>query len=125
MHDGNAINWFEIPAADFDRAKRFYSAIFAYDMPEWPMAGVRMGVLPGGEGKVGGTIIHVPGFYKPSQDGVLVYLNGGDDLNVVLARVEGAGGKVLIAKRQISEEIGYMAVFLDSEGNRVALHSPH
>ncbi|WP_269531435.1 VOC family protein [Chitinimonas sp. BJYL2] len=125
MAGQNAINWFEIPVEDFDRAKRFYSAIFAYEMPEWPMEGLRMGVLPHTDAGVGGTIIHVPGFYKPSQDGVLIYLNGGDDLSVVLDRVEPAGGKVQIAKRLITEEIGYMGVFTDSEGNRIALHSPH
>ena len=62
--------------------------------------------------------------YKPSSEaGPLVYLSAAPDLAIVLARVEKAGGKVVVQKRQISPDYGYMAVFLDSEGNRVALHS--
>ena len=121
----NAINWFEIPVDDFDRAKMFYSRIFDYEMSEMAMGPSRMGMLPyeQAEGHVGGAIVKVDDFL-PSRQGTLVYLNGGEDLSVVLMRVDDAGGKVLLEKTEITPEIGYYATFLDSEGNKVALHSP-
>jgi uncharacterized protein len=122
----NAIDWFEIPAADFDRAVRFYEAILALRMTPLPLAnGPKMAMfpVPPMEGGVGGAICHHPEWYVPSKAGTLVYLNADPDLATVLARVEGAGGKVVVPKTQISEQHGFMAVFLDSEGNRMALHS--
>lgn len=120
----NAINWFEIPVADFDRAKKFYSTIYDFDMPEAQMGPVRMGFLlyEQKEDRVGGAICYGEG-YEPTQKGPKVYLNGGKDLNTVLNRVEAAGGKVVHPKTLISEEHGYFAVFNDTEGNWVALHS--
>ena len=73
---------------------------------------------------IGGTIIDSGGFHKPSAtDGPLIYLNGNPDVKIFLDRVEAAGGKIMVPKTEISPEYGYMAVFLDTEGNRVALHS--
>ncbi len=122
----NAISWFEIPAAEFDRAKRFYSAIFDYEMPEMTFGPVRMSFLlhDRDKGGIGGAIVHNAEFYRPHADGVKVYLNGGTDLATVLDRVTAAGGQVLIPKRMISPEMGFMAMFKDSEGNVLALHSP-
>jgi predicted enzyme related to lactoylglutathione lyase len=118
----NAINWFEIPASDFDRAKKFYETILNYQMETMDLGGLKMGFLPSERGAVGGAICWGT-WYKPTSDGTLVYLNGNPDLSEVLIRVAAAGGKVIIPKRQISPEFGHMAVFTDSEGNRVALHS--
>ena len=73
-------------------------------------------------GRVGGAICFGAG-YSPSQQGTLTYLNGGCDLNVVLNRVEKAGGKVVIPKTFIAPEHGYFARFTDTEGNLIALHS--
>ena len=71
-----------------------------------------------------GSLVYMPEFYKPSADGTVVYLTANSgDLATELSRVEAAGGKVLMEKKQISEEHGFMGLFLDSEGNRVALHS--
>lgn len=122
----NVINWFEIPAADFDRAHAFYAAL--YDVEKlyvMDMMAIKMGILPmaDDESGVGGAICFAPGSYTPSENGAVVYLNGNPDLSVMLARVEPAGGKILRPKTLISEDIGYMALFLDSEGNRIALHS--
>jgi predicted enzyme related to lactoylglutathione lyase len=124
MH--HAVNWFEIPVSDFDRARKFYSAIFDYEMPEMKFGPVRMGILlhEREKGGIGGAIVHHPDHYAPSADGTKVYLNGGKDLGVVLDRVAKAGGEVRIAKRLIAPGMGYMALFTDSEGNTVALHSP-
>ena len=70
---------------------------------------------------VGGGLVQMQGA-TPSADGVTIYLNGGDDLSIPLGRVEAAGGKILMPKTDIGEN-GYMAQLLDTEGNRVALHS--
>jgi uncharacterized protein len=119
----NAISWCEIPALDFERAKTFYSRIFDYEMPVIPMDTNVMGILPHEQGSgVGGAIIHGEG-NQPSREGTLVYLNGGADLNTVLNRVESAGGKVLVPKTDIGSGMGFFAHFLDTEGNRLGIHS--
>jgi len=116
----SAIAWFEIPASDIGRARRFYETLFAFEMKVLDLGDLQMALFPTG----GGALCQHPAFYKPSGEaGPLVYLNASPDLSIALARIEKAGGKVVIPKRQISPDYGYMAVFLDSEGNRVALHS--
>lgn len=120
----NMIAWFEIPAADLDRARKFYETVLGVALQEMSLANqLRMAVFPVEAGAVGGALCQHPGFYRPSHDGTLVYLNGDPDLQLVLGRVASAGGRVIVPKTQISPEHGYMAVFEDSEGNRVALHS--
>jgi predicted enzyme related to lactoylglutathione lyase len=120
----NALNWFEIPATDFDRAVKFYGAILQTEIPCSEMNGYKMGFFPMEGGGVGGAIV-TGEYYTPSADGAVIYLNAGDDLTDILARVEPNGGKVLMPKMLITEDIGYMAFFLDSEGGKVALHSQH
>ncbi|MEQ8523878.1 VOC family protein [Gracilimonas sp.] len=121
----NAINWFEIPANDIDRAKKFYETIFEFEMPDLDIGdGLRMALFPATTGTVGGTIIQNKEWYFPSDShGPLLYLNANPNLQPILDRVEDAGGKIMIHKRLITEDNGYMAVILDSEGNRIALHS--
>ena len=118
----NAINWFEIPALDFDRAVKFYGDIYANEMPTRDMGHVMMGFFSHEQGQVGGAVITAEG-YTPSKQGAKLYLNGGDDLSIVLARVESSGGTVVMGKTEISAEIGYFAIIDDTEGNRVHLHS--
>lgn len=120
----NAVNWVEIPATDFARAKAFYSQIFDFEMPEMEMGPNQMGILLHDQQQngIGGAIVMGEG-YQPSQTGPLVYLNGGNDLNIVLERVEQAGGKVLLQKISLGPELGCIAMFIDSEGNRLGLHS--
>lgn len=118
----NMLNWFEIPVSNFERGKKFYETIFACSIEGMDFGGVQMGFLPSDEGKVSGALCSGPD-YKPSMDGSLIYLNANPDLNEALGKVEAAGGKILLAKKQISPEYGYMALFADSEGNRMALHS--
>jgi uncharacterized protein len=119
----NAINWFEIPATDYKRATAFYGNIFQVTLAHVQMDGFDMGMFPvDPDAGVGGAIVVGEG-YVPTTHGSVVYLNGGDDLNGVLTRVEGAGGKVLAEKFSIGENNGYTAYFLDTEGNKVGLHS--
>ena len=125
MELGNALNWFEVPVVDFDRAKKFYETIFDYQMPENQMGEARMGFFLHDfqSGKVGGAIVYRPGFHIPNKEGTLVYLNCQPDLQVVLNRVKGAGGTEVQPKTNIGEGLGYWALISDTEGNRVALHS--
>jgi predicted enzyme related to lactoylglutathione lyase len=114
----HAIAWFEIPVTDFERARSFYNAILAFQMPDMQMGPNRMGFLPHQQGAgVGGAIV------LGSAQGTLAYLTAGDDLAVVLGRVGAAGGQVVVPKTAIAPDMGFYAVFQDTEGNRVGLHS--
>jgi predicted enzyme related to lactoylglutathione lyase len=116
------INWFEIPVNDFDRAKEFYEAILEIEIQKAiDMENFKMGVFPRKD--IGGGAICYGQWYKPSEDGVLIYLDANPNLNAVLNRVEKAGGKILQLKKLISPQHGHMALFKDSEGKRVALRS--
>lgn len=118
---GNALNWFEIPVSIMERAIRFYGDILGIELTEWPSSeGYQMALFPAEDG-VGGALMYGPG-YEPNATGTLVYLSCGPDLGVVLDRVEGVGGKVVLPKTSIGEH-GFAAMFIDSEGNRVGLHS--
>ena len=120
----HAISWFEIPTTDFSRARKFYESIFDITMEQMEFPnGLKMAIFPTQDEGISGSLVHYPDFYKTGSEGPLVYLNAGEDLQVVLDRVEPNGGKMVVPKTQISEERGYMAVFIDSEGNRVALFS--
>ncbi|MEO6940369.1 MAG: VOC family protein [Candidatus Kapaibacterium sp.] len=120
----NALNWFEIPAVDVSRAQKFYEQVFAVQMEPYPeMMGMKMVGFPAdmGNGKASGAVVQSQ-MHKPSQDGAIIYLNANPSIQSVIDRIEPAGGKVVMPKTQISPEIGYMAFFIDSEGNKVALH---
>jgi len=120
----NALNWFEIAVSDLSRAKKFYETVFDIEMQQMDMNGMLMAFFPteNMSTNVGGGLVQHE-MYKPSADGAVIYLNGNPDLAFALGRVEGAGGKVVMPKTLINDEIGYMAFFLDTEGNKVALHS--
>jgi predicted enzyme related to lactoylglutathione lyase len=122
MHT-HALSWAEIPVADFERAKKFYNALFAFEMPEMPMGSGKMGILlhDREHGGIGAAIVEAEG-YEPSDKGSIVYLNGGQDLTMVLDRVEAAGGQIEQGKTEIPQ-MGYYAFFTDSEGNKVGLYS--
>ena len=121
----NAISWFEIPATDLARATKFYETIFGIKLNVLDLPDIKMRMFPLDDMMgVGGAIVDSGGFHKPSgTDGPLIYLNGNPDLQRVLEKVEDAGGKVMMRKAEISPEYGYMAVFFDTEGNRIGLHS--
>lgn len=118
------ISIFEIPATDISRAVAFYQAILGIDIEKMEFPGMEMGLFPYEGQMVTGVIIKGEG-YQPSADGVTIYLNGGDDLQVVLDKVEKNGGEIIVPKTAHGDESGFFALFLDTEGNRLGLHSPN
>ncbi len=118
----NAINWFEIPVKNFDKAKTFYEVILGSKMQTMEMPGMKSAFFAADlQNGIGGCITEAKG-YEPSKNGSLIYLNGGEDLSVPLSKVEKAGGKILIPKTSLGQN-SFMAHFEDTEGNKVALHS--
>ncbi len=122
----NAISWFEIPSSNLERAQQFYETIFGVKLFPMDLPNIKMRMFPIDDPQkgIGGAIVDSGGFHKPSTtDGPLVYLNGNPDVQKILDRVESAGGKVMVPKTEISPEYGFMAVIIDTEGNRIGLHS--
>ena len=118
----NILNWYEIPATNLDRAVKFYESLLEIKIHTQEMNGMKMGYLPQEGESIGGAIMAGPG-QTPSGSGVTIYFKGGADLAAVLARVEPAGGAILMPKTLISQQIGHIALFHDTEGNRIGLHS--
>ncbi len=112
------IKWYEIPVNDFERARRFYEVLLQDQLTVVDLDNLKMGILPGGQG-----MITKNENYKPSQEGVLIYFDGNPSLDEVETRIANAGGNVLQPKKKISDEMGYMCLFTDSEGNRLAVMS--
>ncbi|MDP4185668.1 MAG: VOC family protein [Bacteroidota bacterium] len=122
----NVVGWFEIPVTNMGRAIRFYEEVFEFKLEQSQMGMADMAFFPWVEGSMGspGALVYLPDLYKPSSDGTVIYFTAfSGDLNNELSRVEKAGGKILEGKKLIKEEIGYMAIILDTEGNKIALHS--
>jgi uncharacterized protein len=118
----NLISIIEIPVSDYNRAAKFYQNVLAMPIEQMEMDGNIMGVLPNEQGTV--NVVLVKGSdYKPTSDGVVLYLNAGEDLQPMLDRVKANGGQEIVPKTIISEEMGYFAMFIDSEGNKMGLHS--
>ncbi len=119
----NALNWFEIPASDIKRSKKFYEEIFSIEMPLSEMPNALMAFFPGdsSSGKATGALVESD-MHKPSNEGSIIYLNANPNLDPVLARVENAGGKILVPKMSIGEH-GFIAFIEDTEGNKVGIHS--
>lgn len=126
MNYKSAISWFEIAATDLDRATTFYETIMGVQLIPMDLENIKMRMFPVADmmNDIGGAIVDSGGFHKPSAtDGVLIYLNGNPDVQQVLDKVEAAGGKIFLPKTEISPEFGYMAIIIDTEGNRIGLHS--
>lgn len=118
------ISMFEIPATDISRAINFYQTILEIKIEQMDVEGMKMGVFPYENQMVTGIIIQADG-YQPSADGITMYLNAGENLQVVLDRVEKNGGQIIVPKTAHADESGYFAIFLDSEGNKMGLNSPN
>jgi len=121
----NAISWFEIGTTDLERATKFYETIFNIRLNPLDLPNIKMRMFPLEDmAGVGGAVVNSGGFHKPSAtDGPLIYLNSNPDVQQILERVEAAGGKIMVPKTEISPEYGFMAVIIDTEGNRIGLHS--
>lgn len=122
----NAVGWFEIPVTDMNRAVKFYETVFDIRLNRNLLGTLEMAWFPEKENGIGssGSLVFQPEYYKPSADGVLLYFTAqSGDISIELGRVEKAGGKIIMPRKQISEEYGYMALITDTEGNRIALHS--
>ncbi len=118
----NVVSIIEIPASDFPRAVAFYQTILNLVIQEVDMAGTQMGVLPNEAGTV--NVVLVKGSdYNPTTEGAVIYLNAGSDLQPMLDKVAQNGGTVILPKTEISPEMGFFALFIDTEGNKLGLHS--
>lgn len=117
------IVWFELPVVDMERAIRFYESVFALKLRREDCGGHPLAVFPHADAQASGALVKMPQL-APRDNGTLVYLHGGEDLNLALARIRAAGGEVVMEKTSLGE-IGHIALFIDSEGNRVGLHSLH
>jgi len=125
----NIITWFEIPVIDTQRAKRFYETIFEIEMVTRtiPQTGEELTFFPydpnvvqATSGRVTGVLSKSPRSH-PSDKGTLVYINAYPEIQLVLNRVVKAGGKINVTATQMNA--GFIAVIIDTEGNRVGLHS--
>ncbi|KAA0992606.1 VOC family protein [Dyadobacter aurulentus] len=116
------ISMFEIPASEFTRAVSFYKAVLNIDIEEVDMGGIRMGLFPNDGTNISVSVIAGEG-YNPSPDGAVIYLNGGSDLQVILDRVAASSGTIIVPKTEISPEMGFYALFTDTEGNRLGVYS--
>ena len=118
------ISLFEIPATDITRAIDFYQAILDIKIDKVEMPEMEMGIFPYEEQIVTGVLIKGEG-YKPSSEGITIYLNGGDNLQTILDKVEENAGKIIVPKTAHADESGFFALFLDTEGNKLGLNSPN
>lgn len=118
------ISIFEIPATDINRAIKFYQSILEISIEQMSFTEMEMGIFPYEEQMVTGVIMRGEG-YKPSVNGTTIYLNGGENLQIILDKVEKSGGKIVVPKTPHADESGFFALFLDSEGNKMGLHSPN
>ena len=114
--------WFEIPSVDFERAVRFYEAALDTRLNRQDLGGQTIALFAYEEPATGGAIVHSPSM-TPNGDGVLVYLAAHPTVDAALARVEKAGGKSDGPVIKLPQDIGYIAFFTDTEGNRLGLHS--
>jgi predicted enzyme related to lactoylglutathione lyase len=118
------VGWFEIPVSNMERAIAFYEKVFDTKLSRNQMGEFDMAWFPWDEngGGAGGSLVYHQETCVTSTDGVLIYFSS-ENLSTELGRIEAAGGQILVPRTEISPEIGFMAVFMDSEGNRIALHS--
>jgi len=119
------VNWFEIATKDLQRATRFYEAVFATQLRQEQISDSGpMAIFVRDDGRSVGCLTG-PGWLEPTRQGTLIYLDAGPSIQAVLDRVVAAGGELTMERTQLPNDIGYIAQFIDSEGNRMALHAMH
>jgi hypothetical protein len=117
----NTICWTDIPVADLERAMKFYSAVLGALVKKESKPGMEFGLLPHAETNVSGCL-YKAGDNRPSDHGPLIYLSVEGRLDAAIKAVREHGGKVVVDKEPIGP-YGFRGVIMDSEGNRIALHS--
>lgn len=118
----NVVSIIEIPVTDLGRATKFYQSILNVNIEAVEMGGTQMGIIPNDIGTV--NVVLVKGSdYIPTTAGPVIYLNAGKDLQPMLEKIEKNGGTIIVPKTEISPEMGFFALFMDSEGNKLGLHS--
>ncbi len=115
----HAINWFEIPVSNIQKARTFYETVFQVGFREMEVGGNLMAIFDF-EG-VRGALWQESGYECPGA-GTRIYLNMPDGMDAVLSRVESAGGSILSAKSLITTEIGWSAAIADPDGNQIGLY---
>lgn len=118
----NMVNWFEIPVLDMPRAKKFYTTVFGKELIDMIMPEMEMAAFPWVESGefAAGSLVKAQG-YEPTTAGTIVYFYS-EDVDIELAKIEKNGGKIMMPKTSIGEH-GFMSLVLDTEGNRIGLHS--
>ncbi len=119
----DAINWFEIPVRDLDRAQRFYETVLDRKLARETMGEERLAIFPAAQGRTQGCINIGPQPVAPSTSGTRVYLDASPSIDAALSRVADAGGKVVVRKTALPSGLGYWAHMSDTEGNIVGLHA--
>ncbi len=114
------LNWVEIPVNDFERARTFYETIMNVKFQEMEMDEARYAIFPSGDKFNCGALVKSE-YHRPCPDGVVVYLDGRDDMDIILNKVESAGGEVIMTKTYTGDTAGYIGMFSDSEGNKIGL----
>jgi uncharacterized protein len=117
----SALTWFEIPVADFDRARRFYETILETSIAEHDFNGSRIAVFAYEEGGLGGCL-DAGSESRPADGGVVVYFDVDGRIDRALELAASAGGRVAVPKTTLPG-IGSVAQIIDSEGNRIGLHA--
>ena len=115
-------NWIEIPVKDLARAQAFYQGILKEELQPMDLGPVKYALFPAEDRFNCGALAQGEG-YEPSPQGVTVYLNGGEDLDAVLSRVEASGGTVVMPKTYLGKEAGYIGFFFDTEGNKIGVQN--
>ncbi|MDP4299720.1 VOC family protein [Leptothrix discophora] len=122
--NARAINWFEIPVDDLDRAQRCYEAVLGRTLRRESMGPqTELAVFPYEAGlATGGCLMKSPGL-RPHGDGPRLYLNAEPSLDAAVGRAERAGLRIVVPRVNLPGEMGAFAVIVDSEGNQVGLHA--
>ena len=122
MSTPKLLNWFEIPTNNLEKAAAFYREIFGLDLEMVEVDNKRFAVFPTQISQTGGAVVQAEG-YVPSENGIQIFFEATGTMDEILSRIEPAGGKIVVEKYRVNEEIGDVASFKDLDGNKIGLHS--
>jgi predicted enzyme related to lactoylglutathione lyase len=117
------ITWTEIPVEDMERAKKFYATVFGINFFDMNLAEFQYAIIDFQGDNNSAALVKGYG-YKPSAEGITIYLNAAPDINPLLEKVKKSGGSIILEKTYLSPEAGHIAYIIDSEGNKVGLQHP-